>query len=38
MNDLKGNIMQFVLGFLFGAGLICAAVLFKVLLHVSICG
>lgn len=30
--------MQYVNGFLFGAGFITAAVIFKVILHVSICG
>lgn len=29
--------MQFINGFLFGSGFITAAVIFKVLLHVSIC-
>lgn len=30
--------MQYVNGLLFGAGFITAVVIFKVLLHVSICG
>lgn len=37
---LKGKMeiaMQYVNGFLFGAGFITAAVIFKVLLRVSIC-
>lgn len=36
----RGEVMKlgFISGLLFGSGLIIAAVLFKVLLHVSICG
>lgn len=30
--------MQYVSGLLFGAGFITAAIIFKVLLHVSMCG
>jgi len=30
--------MQYVNGLLFGAGFITAAAIFKVLLHVSVCG
>lgn len=30
--------MQFVNGFLFGSGFVVAAVIIKMLLHVSICG
>lgn len=30
--------MQFVSGLLFGSGMIVAAVIFRVVLHVSVCG
>lgn len=30
--------MQFVNGLLFGSGFLVAAVIFKVVLHISICG
>lgn len=30
--------MSYVNGFLFGAGFVTAAIIFKVLLHVSVCG
>lgn len=35
---MNGAGMQYVNGFLFGAGMITAAVIMKVLLHVSVCG
>ncbi len=39
MNEqLQESAMQFISGFLFGAGFVTAAVIFKVLLHVSVCG
>lgn len=36
--QIKETSMQFVSGLLFGSGFITAVVIFRVLLHVSICG
>lgn len=36
--QLQGVGMQYVNGLLFGAGMLTAVVIFRVLLHVSICG
>lgn len=37
-NIIDGSAMQYLNGFLFGAGFVTAAVIFKLLLHVSACG
>lgn len=38
MARIKGNGMQYVSGLLFGAGMLTAVIIFKVLLHVNVCG
>lgn len=35
---MKETYMQYVSGFLFGAGMLTAVVIFRVVLHISVCG